>query len=120
MAQFSAERLNRPLLRQLMAKVTPKHNPELDMNKTVGWRTNMTIKFKDGTEFKESVEAPKGIKPPVSNEDIVDKWRRLVDGVLEGERRERIESCVLGLEGLNDVRGLSELLAGVVKSPIVA
>ncbi len=120
MAQFSAEKLNRPLLRQLMAKITPKHNPELDSTKEMGWRTNMTVMFKDGTEFKESVEAPRGIKPPVSNEDIVDKWRRLVDGVLDEERREKIEKCVLVLEGLEDVKVLSELLAGLVKSPIEA
>ena len=122
MAQFSAERLNRPLLRELMAKITPTHNQELDSDggEGVGWRTNMTVKFRDGTEFKESVKAPRGIDPPVTNEGIVDKWRRLVDGVLDLERREQIEKCVLGLDKLADVRELCGLLAGVIESPIRA
>lgn len=118
MAQFSAENLNRPLVRELMGKVKPTHNPELDGSKTVGWQTNMTVKFRDGTEYKESVNAPRGIEPAVTNEDIVDKWRRLVEGVLGQERMDKIETCVLGLENLEDVRQLSELLAGTVKSPI--
>ena len=120
MAQFSAEKLNRPLLRELMAKITPTHNKELDGNEgeRMGWRTNMTLRLRDGTEYKESVKAPRGIEPAVSNEDIVDKWRSLVDRVLEGERREQIEKCVLGLENLADISELCDLLAGVVKSPI--
>jgi aconitate decarboxylase len=122
MAQFSAEKLNRPLLRELMAKIRPTYNKELDSSQSqgLGWRTNMTVKFRDGTELKESVKAPRGIEPPVSNEDIVDKWRSLVDGVVDVERREQIEKCVLGLDRLADVRDLCGLLAGIVKSPIQA
>ena len=122
MIQFSAEKLNRPLLRELMAKITPTHNRELDGDKGngVGWRTNMTVKFRDGTEFKESVRAPKGIEPAVSNEEIVNKWRSLVDGVLDVERRDQIEECVLGMDKVEDISVLCGLLAGVVKSPIQA
>jgi aconitate decarboxylase len=122
MGQFGAEKLNRPLLRELMAKITPNQNKELDRNEGLGmsWQTNMTVKFRDGTELKKSVKAPRGIEPAVSNEEIVDKWRRLVDGILDVERREQIEKCVMGLEQLEDVRELCGLLAGVVKSPIQA
>jgi aconitate decarboxylase len=122
MAQFSAEKLNRPLLTELMVKIVPTHNEELNsiQGQAPKWRTNMTVKFRDGTELKESVKAPKGIEPAVSNEDIVDKWRKLVDGILDVERREQIENCVLGLENLADIRKLSKLLAGNVKSPILA
>ena len=78
----------------------------------------MTVKFQDKTELREGVKAPRAINPAVSNEETMDKWRRLVDGVLDVEMREQIEKCVLDLEKLEDVRELCRLLAGVVKSPI--
>lgn len=121
MAQFSADKLNRKIVRQVMAKVHPEHNVDLDTMKSgMGWKTNVTVKFKDGMEMQESVDAPRGVAPPVSNEEVVEKWRSLVEGVLDTTRREEIEKCVLGLESLEDVNVLSGLLAGVVTSPIVA
>ena len=56
---------------------------------------------------------------PVTNEDIVHNWRILVRDVLEEERREKIEQCVLGLETLGDVRELIALLEDTVRCPIV-
>ena len=120
MAQFSADKLNRPLLRDIMFKTTPKHNQAYDNSKADGWRTTATVKFKDGQELRESVKAPRGIDPPVSNEDIVNKWRRLVDGVLDEERRHKIEQLVLNLEKCEEVAELTELLAPNVESPIKA
>ncbi|KIX06233.1 uncharacterized protein Z518_04208 [Rhinocladiella mackenziei CBS 650.93] len=118
MAQFGADKLNRPILREVMAKITPTHNPELDQDATVGWVTAMTVRFKDGTEVKNRTESPRGIRPPASNEDIVKKWRMLVRNVVEDERRDEIERCVLDLELLSDVRVLITLLEGTVRCPI--
>jgi hypothetical protein len=44
----------------------------------------------------------------------------LMHGVLDAERREQIEKCVLSLEKLEDIGELCRLLAGVVMSPIQA
>jgi 2-methylcitrate dehydratase PrpD len=62
MAQFSAGKLNKPLLRQLMAKIVHTHHTELDSlrGEWLNWRTNMTVKFWDGTKFKEKAEVPRG------------------------------------------------------------
>ncbi|OQV05323.1 hypothetical protein CLAIMM_10085 [Cladophialophora immunda] len=121
MAQFGADRLNRPLLREIMAKVTPTHNPAFDGDRRKGWRTVVTVRFagENATTVETLVDWPRGILPPASDEDIVDKWRMLVRDVLDDDRRDQIEKCVLGLENLADVRELIALLEGTVKCPIV-
>jgi aconitate decarboxylase len=43
MAQFSEEKLNRPILRALMRKVHPRHNPEFDTTINMTWHTRMTV-----------------------------------------------------------------------------
>ncbi|KIV79203.1 hypothetical protein PV11_06774 [Exophiala sideris] len=118
MAQFGADKLNRPILREIMAKTTPTHNAEFDKDKKTGWVNIATVRFKDGTEVTNRTESPRGIEPPASNEDVVTKWRMLVQDVLEVERREEIEKCVLGMDSLDDVRKLVKMLEGTVKCPI--
>ncbi|KIY00305.1 uncharacterized protein Z520_03990 [Fonsecaea multimorphosa CBS 102226] len=118
MVQFGASRLNRPLLRELMAKTTPTHNKAFDATKMSRWQTVVTVTFADGTEVQGRVDAPRGIKPPVSNEDIVAKWRELTAEILDGDRRDAIERCVLSLEKVPDVRQLAALLEDPVKCPI--
>ena len=118
MAQYGADKLNRPLIRELMKKVKPQHNTDFDKDPKLGFRTDITVRFKDGTDLRSSVNAPKGIQPPVSNEDIIDKWRRLVRGILSDERRNKIEQAVLGLDTSGDVKQLLELLKGDVDCPI--
>jgi aconitate decarboxylase len=119
MAQFGADKLNRPLLRELMDRIHPTHNKEFDVDKKKGWRTVVSVKFAYGQEVETFVDGPKGIMPPASEGDIVQKWRMLVRDVLDEKRRDEIEKCVLGLEGLKDVRELVRLLEGTVKCPIV-
>jgi aconitate decarboxylase len=118
MAQYGADRLNRPLLRELMDKIHPEHNPEFDKTKVLGWRTVVTVRFTDGTELETFVDGPKGITPPATNDDVVEKWRLLVRDVLDEKRIEDIEKCVLDLEQMSDLRELIRLLEDTVKCPI--
>jgi aconitate decarboxylase len=118
MAQFGADKLNRPLLRELMDKIHPTHNAEFDKDRGVGWKTVVTVKFSDGKEVESRVDGPKGILPPASDEDVVQKWRMLVRDVLEEKRVEEIKECVLGMENISDVRVLVKLLEATVKCPI--
>ena len=119
MAQFGADKLNRPQLRELMDKIHPEHNAEFDKDKTVSWRMVVTVRFSDGKEVETFVNRPKGLLPPATNEDVVEKWRMLVRDVLDEKRMEEIEKCVLDLENVSDVRHLVTLLEDTVKCPIV-
>ena len=119
MSQFGEDKLNRPQLRTLMNKVHPKHNKEFDEDRTKGLKTTVTVNFSGGEQVSQTLDAAKGVDPPVSNEAIVAKWRSLVKGVIDDERRDKIERTVLGLEKLEDVRELATLLEGEAKCPIV-
>ena len=118
MAQFSADRLNRSAVREIMSKVKPTHNTEFDKTRETGFRTVMTVKFRNGEEVNTTVEVPKGVHPACSDDDIVHKWRGLVKDVLDEERRDRIEKLVLGLESCEDVKTLIKELEGEVPCAI--
>lgn len=119
MAQYGAKKLNRPEIRTLMAKVQPEHNASSDSKSDLGFKTIVTVHFRDSEKtLEQSVAGPKGVTPPASNEDIVEKWRSLVRGVIEDDRRDEIEAKVLTLDKVKDVTELIQLLQADVKCPI--
>ncbi len=119
MAQYGAKKLNRPEIRTLMAKVQPEHNASSDSKSDLGFKTIVTVHFRDSEKtLEQSVAGPKGVTPPASNEDIVEKWRSLVRGVIEDDRRDEIEAKVLTLDKGKDVTELIQLLQADVKCPI--
>jgi aconitate decarboxylase len=58
------------------------------------------------------------VDPPLSNEEVVEKWRALTKGVIDDKRRQDIEDLVLNLEDCKDIALLGELMAGETKNPI--
>lgn len=107
-AQFSAAELGRKQVWDLVAKV------ECVMSEAVHMmRTKVSIWFKDGGEpVVCDREAARGVLPPLSNEQIVEKWRDLMEGVIDAERVKAIEGFVLTLDTCEDIGPLSKLLAG--------
>ena len=81
-------------------------------------RQTVTIEFGDGTVLAQTVEAPRGVLPPLSNDEIVDKWRMLTKDVIDGDRAGKIEEAVLGLESCEDISLLLDLLAAPTNNPI--
>lgn len=57
---------------------------------------------------------PHAVEPGLSNEEIVERFRALLVGVLDEGRREKIEKLCLRLDSLEDLLGKSELMAGWV------
>ncbi|KAE9365512.1 putative immune-responsive protein [Stipitochalara longipes BDJ] len=82
------------------------------------WSQKVTVTFKNGTTLSSEVAAPRGVKPDLTNEEIVEKWKDLTKGVIDDARRDRIERLCLGLEDLEDVMELSEVLAVATRNPI--
>ncbi len=65
----------------------------------------------DGTHREAFVVSPRGgADRPLSNADIVDKYRSLTASLIEPDRARSIERTVLGLEDLDDARELVDLL----------
>lgn len=108
-AQFHQEAIDRDDVWRLISKTICKQNDNLDNP----WAQRVTIEFADQRPtLVQAVKAPKGIKPPMSNEEVVSKWRSVTKGIIDDERRQQIEDLVLDLDGLKDITALTRLLAG--------
>ncbi|CZR60211.1 related to immune-responsive protein 1 [Phialocephala subalpina] len=111
--QFRHDMLNRDLVWDLVSKMKCKPNTEWK-----SFKQSAEVKFKDGKTIKGHVENARGNDPELSNDEIVEKFRGLMKGVIDDKRRDEIERCVLGLDGCGDMMELCELLEGVSMNPI--
>ncbi|TAQ91177.1 hypothetical protein B7494_g547 [Chlorociboria aeruginascens] len=115
--QFAASHLDRDAVWDLVWKTDCVHNPEFDYP-DCGCGAIVKIEFEDGTILIDRVEKPKGIDPVLSNEDVVDKWRKLTHPVMDVARANAIEKLVLDMENVKDVREILSLLGGEVKDSL--
>jgi hypothetical protein len=76
----------------------------------------VTVQLKDGTTLQQFIEISRTVSAPLTNEQIVAKYRTLTDGLVESERQTAIEELVLNLEKLEGVSELSRLLSAPVGS----
>jgi aconitate decarboxylase len=111
--QFRSDMLDRDITWNIVDKMSCKLNKEWLLS-----QQSIEVKFKDGAVMKEHVEAARGVDPELSNEEIVDKFRGLMKGVVDDGRREEIERFCLGLDVVGDMMDLCALLEGVVGNPI--
>jgi 2-methylcitrate dehydratase PrpD len=82
---------------------------------TERFRTDLVITTADGQSHHARVDQPHGApSDPVTNAELVAKFHALADRVTTRERATDIERAVLGLDGLDDVTGLTDLLAAPV------
>ena len=109
---FSEDKLDRDELWILAEKITSTHDERFDqLSHEFG--SVVTVEFHDSRpESERMVERPIGLERPVTNEEIVDKYRKLTTGRLSTERQEAIEEIVLNFNKLDDIRSLTDLLAG--------
>ena len=113
--QFSPQRIDQDDVWRLIPKVTAHHNPEFDNAGQLGrGRTRMCVRFTDGTTMESFRQASRAILSPLSNEEILAKFRVLTDGIVDTARREAIEQAVLHMEELPSASRLTELLAPAV------
>ena len=76
------------------------------------FRTDVAVTTRDGSVHHARVVAPHGAPwDPVTNDELVAKFHALADRVTSRERADAIERAVVGLEDLDDVSDLVNLLA---------
>jgi aconitate decarboxylase len=117
-AQFRSEMLNNDAVWKLVEVTECELSPHPD--DPIGKQT-VKIGFSDGQVLSHSVDAARGVKPPLSNDEIVEKFRMLTTDVIAAglAAAAKIEKIVLELESLEDVSKLVELLlGGMTKNPI--
>lgn len=119
-AQFAPHQLDREEVWNLVNKVKCVCNPEFTVDKIKAWSQRVTIEFlNDMPVLEQLIPAPRGIDPPLSNEDILSKWRKITAGLIKEDRRDKIENVILGLEGLTDMIEIPKLLFGRTESPML-
>ncbi len=82
---------------------------------TEKFRTDVAVTTRDGAVHRARVAVPHGAPTdPVTNDELVAKFHALADRVTSRGRADAIERAALGLEELDDVNGLIDLLAAPV------
>jgi 2-methylcitrate dehydratase PrpD len=81
-------------------------------DRTEWFRTDVAVTTRDGSVHQTRVVAPHGApSDPVTNDELVTKFHALADRVTSRDRATAIERAVVGLEDLDDVSDLIDLLA---------
>jgi aconitate decarboxylase len=111
--QFTPQRIDRDDVWALIPRIQAHHDPAFDRAGS-SRKTRMTVRLKDGSTLQQVVDMARTIAAPLSNEQVVAKYRTLTDGIVEADRQAAIADCILGLETLKDTSRLSGLLAPAV------
>ncbi|KAG4443784.1 hypothetical protein IFR05_000775 [Cadophora sp. M221] len=113
--EVRSDMLERDEVWKLMGKVSCVQDKGLEggLGATV-----VEVVWKNRTKAEARVKDARGMDPELSNEEIVEKWRGLMNGVIDEKRRDEIERTCLGIEELDDVMELGTLLAGMTKNVI--
>ncbi|MFJ4657357.1 MmgE/PrpD family protein [Nocardia sp. NPDC088792] len=115
-AQFTERRLNADDVWELLGKVDVLLDEEIQNGPPLErFATVLTITLDDGTVFTKRIAQPHGgPSDPVTDDDIIAKYRALAGPLVETSRLDAIQRAVLGLDELADVRELADLLAAPV------
>lgn len=108
--EFHPDLIDRNSIWDLVDKTECVHSPELGEK----YEQKITIIFGDGDIISKTVHEPKGVNPSLSNEEILEKFRKFTTGLVDDKRREMIEKFVLDLENLEDISILDNVLARLV------
>ena len=114
--QFTPSRLDSDDIWSLIAATTVHLDESLaHADITEKFRTEVAVTTRDGAVHRASVDVPHGAPTdPVTDDELVAKFRALADRVTSSGRAKAIERAVVGLEDLDDVDYLIDVLAAPV------
>jgi 2-methylcitrate dehydratase PrpD len=117
--QFTPSRINSDDVWDLIPRINSHIDPDFDKDTdpSHAFQSRARIRFTDGTELDSYQVAARAAQTPLSNDEIVTKFRNVTDGIIDTDRRARIEETILNLDKQSSLKGLVELLAPPVKSP---
>jgi len=108
---FSDEKLKDPRIREVINKIKGEASEEFERMFPAKQPSKVVIKTKDGKEFSEYLEFPKGDpREPMTNEDIENKFNALSGSLLNAERQKEIKDMIFNCEGMNTRDFMSKLI----------
>ncbi|MCU1640141.1 MAG: MmgE/PrpD family protein [Nocardia sp.] len=115
-AQFTTARLDADDVWDLLGKVRVELDEQIQNGPIAGrFATELTVTLDDGTALHKRTEQPHGgPADPVTNDELIAKYRSLAGPLLDAERLDAIQHAVLHIDELEDIRALVELLAAPV------
>ena len=113
-AQFRHDQLKRDEIWDLVNKTTCVNAEELKKS----WMQRATVTWADGKKLVGEAAAPRGVSPPLENEEVKEKFESLANNVVETGRVARIEELLLNLEKVEDIGVLGKLLEDFTRNPI--
>jgi len=116
--QFAESRINSDDVWQLIERIEVYHEKSFDASREVGYTSKVQIQFRNGETLEHSVALPTGVKPPLSREQLLAKFKKLTAKVIDAKRRDEIINLVLSLETVPDIKQLISILSPEVRSPI--
>jgi 2-methylcitrate dehydratase PrpD len=111
-AQFAPDRIDADDVWRLIDRTTVTVDPAFDEVYENGYNTRLRVTTGAGGPLEAFVDHPRGgIVRPLTNADVVEKFRTLTAPLVEPARAEAIEAAVLELDELDDAGELVALLA---------
>jgi 2-methylcitrate dehydratase PrpD len=110
--QFRDEMLTDPRVLNLLERVTISHEPEFDrLGEGHRHHVRVEVELTDGTVLADERHVALGSsEDPLSEDDVVEKFDKLVRGRDRSEAAARVKELVLGITTLDDVAPLQEAL----------
>jgi len=106
--QFSPDKYNDPVVRQLIDKVVLNGDPSLDRARPAGISEIIT---KSGKRYRLRVDYPRGhAKNPMTDQEIIEKFESMAAAYMTKERMTEVVETVFRLETLEDIGQLTRLL----------
>ena len=116
-AQFAPDRIDADDVWRLIDRTTVMIDPAFDEVYENGYNTRLRLTTVAGGSLEAFVDHPRGgIVRPLTNAEIIEKFRTLTAPLIDSARGHAIEAAVLGLDELDDAGELVALLAPPVNS----
>jgi 2-methylcitrate dehydratase len=101
---FSEEKMKDPRIWEVIDKIKGKESIEFELMFPSKQPSRVVIKTKDGREFSEYLEYPKGDpREPMTIEDLENKFNALSDKLLTKQRQEEVKNMIFNCEQLNAI-----------------
>ncbi|KAG2734030.1 hypothetical protein G9P44_003555 [Scheffersomyces stipitis] len=102
MKSFTEDKLNRDEVWDIVKKTQcVENNFEGQIDPQFKLCTQVTVMTKDGKEHISRVVNPKGVLPPLTGKEIVEKFKNITDNVITKDQQDKIIETVLNLDKLD-------------------
>jgi 2-methylcitrate dehydratase len=108
---YNEKNIKDPQILNLIKKMKYIPDEKCEKLKVDGGPALVTIKLKDGTTYVEQIDYAKGtVQNPMTMEELKDKFKGLVSGIIPAKKTEDIIRTVEELEDLDNINRLASML----------